>query len=252
MDNTKKISDYSVKELREICQATAPNPARESLVGRFSRLFSIYTTKLLLYTKITPNQITVLSTLVFFAGIALYFIDIYSVRITGAFLVFLSVVLDGSDGEVARFRKSGGTLGTNYVEPVSHDIQYGFSFLLFGCALFYLGYSPVYILLGALASIFKLESRTLQFRYWKIVYKISSEEVKKTEKSYQEMPEYMKLAYWTEKNFFSSPSLYAVLFFFSLIDQPEYFLWYYAIGYGLFFAALFVKQILEIKVRKFV
>jgi hypothetical protein len=241
----------SIKELRSICQASAPNPQRESLAGRFARFFSIYMTKLLLNTKLTPNQITVLSTLVFFAGIGLFFIDIYSVRIAGAVLVFLSVVLDGSDGEVARYRKTGDTIGGDYVEPVSHDIQYGFSFLIFGAALYSLGYHPLYLLLGASASVFKLEYRFLKLRFWNLKnLNITKEEISKIQDSYGAMPACKRMVYWIDKNFFSSPSLYAVLFFFSLIDRPEYFLWFYSSGFCLFFLAIFAKQVIQINNRK--
>ena len=74
----KKISQYSFKELRAVCQTTAPNPARESLVGLSSRIFAIYFTKLLLIFNIGPHSTTIISVLFFFLGIGFFIFNDYA------------------------------------------------------------------------------------------------------------------------------------------------------------------------------
>jgi phosphatidylglycerophosphate synthase len=251
MNERKKISEYSIVELRVICQATAPDPSSESYVGRFCRIFSIYATKMFLYTKISPNQITILSVLVFFAGIALFFVGTYDYNISACILVWLSIVFDGSDGEVARFRQRKSFVGGVYTEPVSHDIQYGFSFLLMGIA-FYLNTGAVYYLvLGALASIFKLEFRFLKMHFAKLIQliKLNNPGNDKTGEATKNL--LTIAAGYLNRNLFSSTGFLLTIFFLSLIDRVVWSLWFYAIGYALFWVSLFAKQILIVIKNKY-
>jgi len=252
-ENTKKIREYSIKELRAICQATAPNPARESKVGVFSRIFSIYATKLFLNTPITPNYITILSVLVFFAGIALVLPGVYWMDLAGAGLVFFSIILDGSDGEVARFRKRGGILGGIYTEPVSHDLQYGLMFIVFAFRFF--GNSPfaIYLLLGACAAIAKLEYRLLEDRFWMLTRgNITDAGIAEIKKEYSHKPWPVRMIYWFYKNFLSSTGVFLVLFVLALVRHLEWYLWFFAIGYSSMWLALFIKQTMAIHRQKIV
>jgi len=247
----KRISEYTTKELRQICQYSAAARERESKVGLFSRVFSIYFTRLFLYTSITPNQMTILSTLVFFGGLAVFLFNDYYLNIIGALLVFLSIILDGCDGEIARFKKNGGNIGALYVEPVSHDVQYGFVFLIIAWAVVLGGGSPYYFVLGAIAGITKLLYRLLEKNYWMSAQKnITHEEIVKIKKAYSKKSAIVRLIYWVNKNFFSSTAIFPLLLLFSLIGHIELFLWYFAIGYAVLWLALFAKQIYQINKLK--
>lgn len=253
IEENKKISEYSIKELRGICQLSAPNPANETFTGRFTRIFSIYITKILLYTKITPNQITILSVLVFFSGILMFFYNDYYLNLAGVFLVFFSIVLDGSDGETARFRKSGGAIGSRYVEPISHDIQFGFSYILLGLALYINGFSAYYLLLGGIASMSKLLYRLLKVTFWALVNKnITSESVKEIKESYSKKSGITRLIYWTERNFFSSTGFLLMIFIFSVLNRIDLALWIFCIGNFMYWLALFSKQIYRINKDKII
>lgn len=238
----------NIKELRTICQASAPDPARESFVGkRLVRFFSIYITALLIKTKLTPNHITTLSVLVFFAGISLFIFNNYILNLAGAFIIFLSLVFDGCDGEVARYKKTGGITGTLYVEPISHDVQYGLMFIPIGLGLFLNGYPWFYLLLAASASINKLLYRLLEIRFWYLTsYKISTEKLEEQKQSHNLMPQYLKLFYWVNKNFFSSTGVFLVILICSVINRIDLYIWFYAIGFALLWILLFGKQILKL------
>lgn len=246
-EQTKTISEYTIKELRAICQKTAPDPARESKVGKFSRVFSIYTTKLFLYTPLTPNHITILSVLVFFAGINLLLPGVYWLDIVGALVVFFSIILDGSDGEVARFRKRGGVLGGMYTEPVSHDLQYGLMFLLLAFRFLHDDWFTIYLFLGALAGVSKLEYRLLSDRFWMLTQgSIADDKIAEIKKQYTKKPWYVRAVYWFNKNFLSSTGIFLVLFVLTLLQLVEWYLWFFAIGYLLMWLALFGKQLIII------
>ena len=249
---TKKISEYTTKELREICQYSAAARARESKVGLFSRIFSIYLTRLFLYTNLTPPQINAISVTTFFIGTTLFIFNDYWLNIIGALIIFLSIILDGCDGEVARFKKIADNIGAQYIEPTGHDIQYGFGFLIIAWGLYLNGFPPYYLMLGALASVTKLLYRLLEKNYWMSIQKdITHEEVVAIKKSYDKKSVIMRLFYWANKNFFSSTGVFLVLFIAALVYRVDLFLWFFAIGYTLLWAALFLKQLYQIsKIRK--
>lgn len=245
----KKVNEYNTKELRSLCQRTAPNPARESKVGLFTRVFSIHLTRMFLHTNIHPNTITVLSVIVFFAGVGMFISSSMVDQLIGVFFVFLSIVVDGSDGEVARFRGQSGPVGGHYVEPVSHDIQYGWSYLIFGILLFLQGASVLFIAVGAIASISKLEFRLLEIRYWNLVHSKMSEdhrEIKDIKATYSEKPLSVRLIHWTNRNLFSSAGVLPLLLVAALTGRLDLVLIFWALGYTLFWLALSLKQYLAV------
>lgn len=244
----KTAKGYSIKELRQICQATAPNPEKETLAGKFCRIFAIYTTKLFLYTKITPNQITAFGSVLFFVGSFMYF-GSYKISLLGPLFYFLSIVVDGSDGEVARFRKkpSKFKFGSRYAEPVSHDFQYGFFFLILSIALFYQGASPLILIFGALASITKLLYRMLKDHFWKAYYEQIGQVNKEIQnKVYEERSLVARLFYWTQRNIFSYPATLAPLLVATIFARMDIFILFYFVCHSLLLLALFTKHIIII------
>lgn len=247
----KSVSEYSTAELRVLCQGTAPDPARESLIGRLTRVLSIYTTRLFLHTSITPNQITTISVLVFFLGILCFFSGEQTFRLIGSILVFFSIVLDGSDGETARFRNIAGRAGSNYVEPVSHDIQYGISFFLLGIAMYAQTGIANYIVLGGSASIFKLLYRFLEIRYWNLRngLAVEKERIKQLKDLYQKLSAPMRVFYFLNKNIYSQNGNFLLLFLASVTNRLDLFIWFYGVSYILLWFALFAKQIYQLNVN---
>ena len=238
----------TIKELRALCQGTAPAPQNESKLGKSTRFFSIYITRYLINTTITPNQITALSSLVFFVGICMFFSADYWVWLFGVAVVYFSVVMDGSDGEVARYRKNTRISGTVYVEPVSHDIQYGLMFIIIGAAWWVNTGNEVYFVYGTLASIFKLLFRLLETRYWFAFLDktVTKESVLEQRYDQKKKPAHIRLVYWVNKNIFSSAGLVGPLFLAVLFKRMDLFLILYMCGYVVFFLLLFAKQVRKI------
>jgi len=106
-----------VKELKKICvKHDDPLDAR---IFFFSRKVSIYVTKLLLYTPITANQVTLL--FIFIAAISGIFFTLgdYKYSIIGWGLYGIYRILDCVDGEIARYRKQPSVRGC-YLDQISH------------------------------------------------------------------------------------------------------------------------------------
>lgn len=151
----------SIKELRKICQSKEPD-----VFFRGGRFFSIYLTWFFLHFKITPNQLTFLGTIIFVSGAGCFFWGLYWLNLTGIFLLWLSFIIDLTDGEVARYRGTGGRIGGLFIEPMSHDIMSAVLFvpLVLGQYRSFL-YPSLLIFLGFSATIFKLLFRLAQLRY---------------------------------------------------------------------------------------
>lgn len=84
------------------------------MAKNFDRHISLAVSRLLLDTPVTPNMMTVASTLIGVYGATLFLDPSASSRMAGAVLVWLHSVLDGCDGELSRMRFQqspiGGTL----------------------------------------------------------------------------------------------------------------------------------------------
>jgi phosphatidylglycerophosphate synthase len=241
-DKRKDISEYSIKELRQICQSSAPNPAMETYSGRFTRIFSIYLTKLFLYTKISPNQITVISFFIFIASAFAYF-GSYYFTLLGPFLYFMSIVVDGNDGEVARFRRQGSQMGAVYVEPVSHDIQYGLFYIIVSVALYYNGASALVLIAGGVATTMKLMYRLLTLRFWYIYYAGTPRETKEEQlQVYKDKSPFIRFLYFVNRNVFGVAGTLFPLLFATIFEVVDWLLYFYAIGFLALFLALLFKQ----------
>ena len=139
----------SIKELKKICQKENDN-----WYGRyFVRKISIYITKLLLKTEVTPNQISGLSILIgIIAGIFFVFGN-YWYTLVGALLLLLSNIVDCVDGEIARYRKSASVAG-KYIESLNDYIVHPFIFVCISFGLYNIFHNIFIFVLGFLIVLF--------------------------------------------------------------------------------------------------
>jgi hypothetical protein len=118
----------TVRELEAICGGEGRNPDDprdfRSAYARPVRKLSIRFTWLLLHTRLSANQVTVLAILVGVAGAMLLAWSDFWPLLLGVLLLQLSFVLDFSDGEIARYQASAGRTGTNaggaYLDWIGH------------------------------------------------------------------------------------------------------------------------------------
>lgn len=133
----------TIKELRERLQ--------KNQLGHpiLQRVLSIYITRAILPTSITANQVTAVMLLVGVASaIPLFFGYIW----TGLALSYLCILLDASDGEVARYRKSYSLKGI-YLDLINHLAIQAWFFLGLGYAIAQSQYGMMYTAVLAAAAI---------------------------------------------------------------------------------------------------
>ena len=234
----------SIKALRKICQASEQKRTQHILSIRFFRLFSIYLTWLLLHTRITPNQITILGTSICVLSPFLFILNDPLWNIVAVALYILGYVLDYCDGEVARYRKTAGKAGLWYVEPASHDIQYGLFFIPLGFAAYQIDPSIWMIVLGFSASLSKLLTRALEsrFQFLKLLrLQYLGQLEKPKEKPSTSAPiDYMRLDAKIYEIVFKSPAFTWVLIFSGLTQRFDLFLWFYGTTLPLIFLLFLV------------
>ncbi len=115
----------SIPELRKMLQTNVQGHPI------LMRVLSIYVTRLILPTSITANQVTVAMLLVgIISAIPFYFGYLW----LGLALSYLGIVLDGVDGEVARYRKTHSLKGI-YLDLVQHLAIQAWFFLALGFAV---------------------------------------------------------------------------------------------------------------------
>lgn len=90
-----------------------PKPQDGFMARHFDRHLSLAASRALLDTAITPNQMTVFSTILGLIGTSFFLGDTRLFYVIGALLVWLHSVLDGCDGELARVRFQESPLGSD-------------------------------------------------------------------------------------------------------------------------------------------
>jgi len=114
----------SIKELRRLLQEEKVNPTgwkRPWGYKTFQRGPSIYITRLLLPTRITPTQVTITGISLGLVGCAfLLKFDLYW-KFFGLFLLYMSILADKVDGEIARYKNIYSLKGI-FLDEISHLI----------------------------------------------------------------------------------------------------------------------------------
>jgi len=139
----------SIKELRKICGSKKKQPLYMELV---SMKISIYITKLLLYTKISADYVTISMIILLIAGsVFMAFGDLWMIFI-GILVIHFTIILDNVNGEVARYRKEDGIIGT-FLEQVYHNIAVPLIFFTLSYGVFLkTGFYPI-LIFGFLAAV---------------------------------------------------------------------------------------------------
>lgn len=126
-----------------------------------------------LYTKITPNQVTLLSIIPILVGFVLMYIgDCTETFLWGWFCFFLWNLLDGVDGNMARYREQYTRMGSvydamaGYIAMVLSPFAWGVAAAHSpGCISEYIAVpSDLYVVLGALSGIFVIFPRFIMHK----------------------------------------------------------------------------------------
>ena len=122
-----------------------------------SRPVSKLMTRLLINTRFTPNQITVLSFILGLASAGYFFLGGYQMGVMGAGLLLASIWVDGVDGEIARIKFMETEFGGK-LDILCDNIVHVAVFFSIGMGLFHVQGGMIYIVLGSLAAVGSLIS----------------------------------------------------------------------------------------------
>lgn len=154
----------SIEELKRICQTTAKKDVSNVYMRYICRTISIYFTRLILPTGVTPNQVSfamimtgVFSCLLFLQGSKFMFF-------LGALSLQAWYILDCMDGEVARYRhyqrtgkamidKSESSLTGMYYDMINHYIVNFLVPVTIGAGLFFQYKASIFLFMGIFASL---------------------------------------------------------------------------------------------------
>ncbi len=100
--------DVDDKTDRKNAELLICNKLKKSTDGPVSQILnrpiSLRISKLLLKTRITPNQISIFSTIIGLVGASFFFNGEYFYLILGGIIIHIHSIVDGCDGEVARLK----------------------------------------------------------------------------------------------------------------------------------------------------
>jgi hypothetical protein len=139
----------SIKELRRICYEGYKGKMA-SYNKYFLMTFSIYITKLLLYTSVTANHVTLMMLALGVIGSIFLFNGYF---IIGLILIHLAQLLDSVDGEIARYRKKTSFLGM-YFDTLYHVVTTPLMLFGFAYGIYSLYPNNLLILFGFLSAVF--------------------------------------------------------------------------------------------------
>lgn len=108
-----------VNGLKKICQKGVMHNPEWYKFEKQWRFMTIRMTWLLLHTSITANQVTMLMIILGFTSTILFSIGNYWYSIVAVLALQLIYLLDGVDGEIARYRKSQSTEGV-FLDLIMH------------------------------------------------------------------------------------------------------------------------------------
>ena len=163
---------------KEIEQKTMSQEKRKSAKNDYfafyvGRPLSYILTIPFLYTEITPNAVSLISIAPLVLGfIVMYFAKSTVVMLLGWGCFFLWNLLDGVDGNIARYKKQFSPLGSVY-DAMSGYVAMVLSFFAWGVAAAHNGgvldailpiTADIYVILGALSGVFQIFPRFIMHK----------------------------------------------------------------------------------------
>ena len=220
-DHPKISSEKDFQTVGETVVKKSSGLANDSFVTRIlSRPVSHRLTRLLLNTRFTPNQITMLSLFLGLGSALCFFQGGYAMGVSGAGLLLLSIWVDGVDGEIARIKLMESPFGAK-LDILCDNVVHVAVFFSIGMGLYNIHGETIFLILGGLAASGSL-----------LAFLLLSEgiiESKSTTNSSQENDQ--------KKNGFvdklANRDFTHFLFVLALLDQLWIFIWLTAVGVNL-------------------
>jgi len=231
----------SIKEIRE----RSGLPYKTHLYANVARWFSPYFLKLVLYTPLNPNDLTIFMIFVGLACAPLLLFNNYYLYILMVVLYQFYAFLDIVDGALARIKQKFSNKGI-YLDSLSHLIVEPAIFLCLGFGRFFLTNDLRLLILGVIIAFSQIVLRSLQplviyvkYKHLNLIkttdiYKSKGGWDKKEAKVYNEQLPYSKLNTFDKIKLIVSkiyfiPNLTFIFSIFLLLNKPDYFLVFYGL-----------------------
>jgi phosphatidylglycerophosphate synthase len=213
----------SIKKLREIVQQKpttnyTKQVAKEYLLIRIYRFFSIYFTKVAVMLKLSAANVTFVSMITVLIGGLFLTSPSPLMWIGGSLFFILFAILDCSDGEMARYNKSCGPIG-RYYDLFAHGVESTSAFLGMSVGLFLLFKEPYILVMGTIlvsaALLRSLSKEIMKYNILDYVVNTGDNEIKGKKKVWEESK---GLRYSLRKFFLTFFCVPYLLIFVSVLD----------------------------------
>jgi phosphatidylglycerophosphate synthase len=145
----------SLKELNQKCQKPHYKTVGNWMVRNILRDAALPITWALLHTKVTANQITLLSLLVGLLGIAMFSTVSTLTFLLGTLLLQLWYLLDHVDGQLARYHQTASITG-RFFDFLTHHIIHVAIFFALGVYMFNVTGNVMFMIWGFVLSLFMM------------------------------------------------------------------------------------------------
>lgn len=159
------MSDFS--QFREKCKRK--NSVENNRLHWFSSLFSVYFSFLFHKLKMSADQVTITFFIAGLIGAFLYVPDSITYTIIGYVFFRLHIIIDMSDGDIARYNQTFSIRGA-YWDSMIHAVLNPLYFISIGYS-FYLQFGDVlFILLGAVGGLTLSLTMAVKNNFYKALY----------------------------------------------------------------------------------
>jgi len=213
----KKYNIKDMAEFKKICVKEKEGP----LSMYVTRKISLRITKHLVNTNVTPNHVTMFSTLLAIIAAVFYSFGSYEYVMIGLLFFFLAYMTDGIDGEIARFKHMRTKFGA-YFDGVTDAIKDIVIFAGIAIGSFRMTGDPYIFLIGFFAI-----SNVLMMNYVKAA------------RPYKSDPDEKEFKISKKNHIGILPAVTMTIIFCSLINKAHFTLWFFAVV-GIF---VWLKQI---------
>ena len=180
----------SISELRNICQSTRPSIFTDFLSAYYYRV-AIYFTRIFLLLGFSANQVTIFSGFTAAMGGVLLSFNEPVLVFLGCMCFHLFAIFDMCDGEVARYRGTGGLKG-HYLDWYMHYLTPSFFIVgVFFASISYLT-MPLLMLIGMIAVFVPVLDKSVESAGWTVIVWTRMRNFNKGERSKEEEKEEKK------------------------------------------------------------
>lgn len=146
----------NINELRNKCQGEKLK--KNTGLTRLNRNVSIYVTRFLIMCRVSANQVSIAGIMIGIVGSCCFLPGIFWWNVFGVFLLYVSLLCDQVDGELARFYETVNLNGV-YIDEFRHLIIYSITIFCLSFPEFYKLDSVYVFLFGFVGSITLVLSR---------------------------------------------------------------------------------------------